>query len=76
MMKVLNIMNRTYCNKCYKQRITISHLENYHNEVIPKFNIEEDIKSIMRPNNNQDNKENSGITDEYKQIYEIIKIYT
>ena len=72
-MKVINIMNRTYCNKYNKQRITISHLKNYHNEVIPKFNIEEDIKSIMRPNNNQDNKENSGITDEYK---EIIKIYT
>ena len=30
----------------------------------------------MRPNNKQDNKENSGITDEYKEIYEIIKSYT
>ena len=68
-------MNKTYCNKGNKQRITISHLENYHNEVLPKFNTEEDIKSIMRSNKDQDRKENFVITDGYKQIYEIIKMY-
>ena len=58
MVKVLNIMNRMYWNKCNKQRITISHLENSHNEVLPKFNMEHDIKSIMRLNKNQYRKEN------------------
>ena len=40
MIKVLNIINLTYCNKCNKKRITNTHLERDHQEILPKYNVE------------------------------------
>ena len=76
MIRVLNIINRTYC-KWNKKRITNTHLERDHQEILSKYNALEDIKTIMEVKINKDQREIGypSIINGYKKIYKKLKMY-
>ena len=48
-----------------------------HQEILPKCNVEEDIKTIMEVKTNKNQREigYSSIINRYKKIYEKLKMY-
>ena len=47
MIKVANILNKTFCKECTGQRVTLVHLDTEYNISIRNLDIEKDLRMMM-----------------------------